>query len=61
MIVFIHSTEGNINTKNLKGGKNAKKKRIIRVDRVMVAENPKRERDLEYLGSFNIKKLKKVI
>jgi hypothetical protein len=61
MIVFIHSIEGNISTKNLKGGMNAKKNKIIRVDKVIVALKPKRERDLEYLGSLNIKILKNVM
>lgn len=57
MIVFIHSRGGNIATKNLNDGIYAKKKRIISVNKVKVAQNPKRERDLEYLGSLSIKKL----
>lgn len=61
MIVFTHSMEGNITTKNLKNGINAKKNNIIKVDKVIVAENPNNERLLEYLGSLNIKKLKNVI
>ncbi|GAH01836.1 unnamed protein product [marine sediment metagenome] len=55
MIVFIHSRDGNITTINRRNGKNARKKRIISVDSVIVAQNPKRERDLEYFGSFSMK------
>ena len=40
---------------------NAKKKRIISKNKEKVAQNPKIERDLEYLGSLNIKILKNVI
>jgi hypothetical protein len=48
-------------TINRRYGTNARKKRIISVDRVIVAQNPKKERDLEYFGSFSIKKLKYVM
>lgn len=61
MIVFIHSIEGSMMTKNRIDGINAKKKRIISKDKEKVAQNPMIERDLEYLGSLNIKMLKKVI
>lgn len=47
MIVFTHSTKGNITTRNPKDGMNAKKNNIIRVDKVRVAENPKNESVLE--------------
>lgn len=61
MIVFIHSRDGSITTNNLKDGIYAKKKRTISVNKVKVAQKPKRDRDLEYLGSLNIKILKNVI
>jgi hypothetical protein len=61
IIVFIHSVIGNITTNDLIEGMNAKKKRIISNDKEKVAQNPKIESDLEYLGSFNINILKKVI
>lgn len=59
--VFIHSREGKIATNKRRDGKNAKKKKIISVVRVKVAQNPNKERDLEYFGSLNIKILKSVI
>ncbi len=60
-IVFIHSREGNIITKNRKDGKKAKKNKTKSVVRVKVTQNPNKERDLEYFGSLNIKILKNVI